>query len=78
VIVFPSIHDVMAFEKRLKQEEIACDLVPVPRDLSSECGMAIEVSEDDLLSAIRAQREPDNKPTGVFRRTDEGFRPVSL
>lgn len=43
ILLFPSIHDVMAAERALLAAKVRCDLIPVPRELSSECGMAVEV-----------------------------------
>ena len=41
VLVFESIHDAMAAEKVVLGEGIGAELVPTPRDLSSDCGMAL-------------------------------------
>jgi len=41
VLVFESIHDAMAAEKAVLAEGIRAELVPTPRDLSSDCGMAL-------------------------------------
>lgn len=56
VAVFPSIHDVMRVDRELAAAGVAHDLVPVPRGISSECGMAIEVAqgEDAADERIRA------------------------
>ncbi len=39
--LFHTIHDVLKAEKALKNQGCAFDLVPVPRDLSSDCGVCI-------------------------------------
>ncbi len=46
VFVFESIHRVMKAEKLLKGRGIKIDLIPVPREISSDCGVAIELSGD--------------------------------
>ena len=50
-LLFPSIHDLLRAEKILKRHGLSFELVPVPRDLSSDCGMCIkfEGSVDDVL-----------------------------
>lgn len=58
LVLFNSIHDVLRAEKILKQHTVPNELVPVPRDLSSDCGMSIIVNGDihsvmDLLAGIR-------------------------
>jgi hypothetical protein len=43
VVIFSSIHQVMRAEKFLKGKGIKIDLIPVPREISSDCGVAIEL-----------------------------------
>ncbi len=45
-LLFNTIHDVLKAEKILKKEKINFELVPVPRNLSSDCGMCIKLSDD--------------------------------
>ena len=42
LLLYHSIHDVMRAERALKQAGLWCDLIPTPRQLSSDCGMALE------------------------------------
>lgn len=51
IMLYDSIHDVMHAEKTLKAESIWCDLIPTPRQLSSECGMSLEIRGSDLAAA---------------------------
>ena len=53
IILFDSIHYVLAAERVLKERKVWCDLVPTPRELSSDCGMAVEFRACDL-DAVRA------------------------
>lgn len=45
-ILFHTIHDVLRAEKILKQHKISHELVPVPRNLSSDCGMCVKLQDD--------------------------------
>lgn len=54
-ILFRSIHDVMKAEKALKAKEVWCDLVPVPKRISTACGMAIRIHEDDIPAVSSAR-----------------------
>lgn len=45
-ILFHTIHDVLRAEKILKQHDLAHELIPVPRDLSSDCGMCVKIQND--------------------------------
>ncbi|MHB8108479.1 MAG: DUF3343 domain-containing protein [Syntrophorhabdaceae bacterium] len=46
IILFHSIHDVLRAEKVLKERSIAHELVPIPRNLSADCGMCVELNDD--------------------------------
>lgn len=45
-LLFNTIHDVLKAEKILKREDVRFELVPVPRNLSSDCGMCIKLHGD--------------------------------
>ncbi|WP_457755511.1 DUF3343 domain-containing protein, partial [Thermodesulfatator indicus] len=45
ILLFPSIHYVLKAEKILKKEGVNLDLVPVPKEISSDCGMALEIKK---------------------------------
>ena len=45
-ILFHTIHDVLRMEKILKKQGITHELVPVPRNLGSDCGMCIKLFDD--------------------------------
>lgn len=41
IILFPSIHYVIRAEKLIKEKGFFIDLIPVPRHLSSDCGVCL-------------------------------------
>jgi hypothetical protein len=47
VVLFQSISSALRAEKILKKEGIAYKLIPVPRHLSSDCGICIRFSRQD-------------------------------
>jgi hypothetical protein len=47
----------MKAEKLLKGKGIKIDLIPVPREISSDCGVAIELSGDSEAEALLILRE---------------------
>ena len=47
-LIFQSIHNVMLAEELLLQADIAVEMVPVPREISSDCGMSLTCSSGDL------------------------------
>ncbi|NLT24790.1 MAG: DUF3343 domain-containing protein [Syntrophorhabdus sp.] len=48
IILFRTIHDVLRAEKTLKKQDVKHELVPVPRNLSSDCGMCIRLDTDEV------------------------------
>ena len=56
VIIFHSMHRVMQAEKILKKAQLDILLIPVPRQLSSDCGLAIRyapVEHENVLAALQ-------------------------
>ena len=47
-LIFNSIHNVMLAEELLLQDDIPVEMVPVPRELSSDCGMSLYCRMSDL------------------------------
>ena len=43
VILFPSIHFALRAEKLMKEKGISHKLVPVPRHVSSDCGVCLRI-----------------------------------
>ena len=52
ILIFRGTHQVMSAEKRLKKGGVAMRLIPVPRRLTSDCGLAIRIP---LLERERAR-----------------------
>lgn len=51
LILFQSTRDVIKLERNLSEKKIPFKVIPVPRSLSSECGMAIEIEEENIVYA---------------------------
>jgi hypothetical protein len=52
LLLFQSTHDVILAEKALRLEGIPRRVIPVPRSISSQCGMALEIAPEDAERAI--------------------------
>jgi len=46
VVLFESISHALRAEKLIKTAKITCKLVPVPRHLSSDCGVCLRFNKD--------------------------------
>jgi hypothetical protein len=57
ILIFRGTHQVLSAEKRLRQAKIPVRLIPVPRRLTSDCGLALRVSiaERDRVRQILAE-----------------------
>ena len=76
IVLFDSVHFVLAAEKILKRKGIWIDLVPVPRVLSADCGMAISFRSEDL--AVLHGALTDATYRAIYVRTDDGYEEVAL
>jgi hypothetical protein len=61
ILLMDSVHKVMKAEKVLKSASVSVDLVPVPREISSDCGVAIEFDSarrEDVLGLLEKEGSP--------------------
>ena len=72
VFLFESVHRVMRAEKLLKEKGIKMDLIPVPREISSDCGVAIELSADSEKEASHLLEENKVSILECYTRDQEG------
>lgn len=75
VLLYKSIHDVMSAEKAIKARGIWCDLIPTPRQLSSDCGMSLEVRGKDLPAVVELTAAA-HAAKQVYRVVSGSFKPV--
>lgn len=57
VVVFQSAYDVIKAKCELQKACIAHELIPIPKEISSECGMALKIEKpllDKALELLRA------------------------
>lgn len=76
ILVFDSIHHVLAAERALLDQSVGCDLIPTPREVSSDCGMALELRAADWPVAEAVTQSLAHPPAAVYRRTDRGYQPL--
>jgi hypothetical protein len=77
IVLFDSTHDVMAAERALRAARLPHDLIPVPKELSADCGMAIELREADAPSALPRLEGSALRWREIFKRDRGGFEPVA-
>lgn len=81
VAIFNSVHRVMKAEKLLKEQKLQILLIPAPRALSSDCGLAIRYAagergkaEELLKGAGLAPEEIYIKAGDHYSRVDPDFQ----
>jgi len=57
LMLLPSTNLVMRAEKILLAHNLKCKLIPVPRDISSECGVCLRIQSKDQASAVALLEE---------------------
>lgn len=74
IAIFHSIHRVMKAEKILKQGKVDILLIPVPRQLSSDCGLAIRYAEQERERVEEILREEGLIPAETYRFQGKSYR----
>ena len=72
-LIFHSIHNVMLAEELLLKAGVPIDIMPVPREISSDCGMCLACHLKDL-DKIRAsfKKEPFTSNIMIYASKTEG------
>jgi hypothetical protein len=73
IAIFHSIHRVMKAEQVLKAGGADILLIPVPRQLSSDCGLAIRYAPGEQEKVEGLLRVEGLLPTELYRREGEGY-----
>jgi hypothetical protein len=68
VAIFNNVHRVMKAEKLLKEKRLDMLLIPAPRALKSDCGLAIRYKEEDRAAIERELREAGMAPEEMYRK----------
>ncbi len=72
VLLLESIHQVMRAEKLLKERGMKIDLIPVPREISSDCGMAIELPSEEEREVMHLLEETGIPVREWYARDNRG------
>ncbi len=79
ILIFRGTHQVLSAEKRLKRGGVPLRLIPVPRRLTSDCGLAIRIPIDQRDRAREILSGARLLPASVHVPGRDGeYDPVSL
>lgn len=73
IAIFNNIHRVMKAEKILKEKRLNILLIPVPRALKSDCGLAIRYAENDREAIEGVLHESGLAPEETYRKSGDDF-----
>jgi len=73
IAVFNSIHRVMKAEQFLKERRLPILLIPAPRSVSSDCGLAIRYAEEDRMVIEESLAAADLAPEMVYRKQGSDY-----
>lgn len=66
VILVYSTSYALRAEKFLKEAGILCKLIPVPRHLSSDCGVCVRIAQTDRDAALQALETANVEIDGIY------------
>jgi len=61
IVLFHSVHHALRAEKLLRGSGCSCKIIPIPRNVSSDCGVCVRISSDFVALAretLGAMQEP--------------------
>jgi hypothetical protein len=69
ILIFESMHKVMKTEKILLAEGIGIEIIPTPKEITSECGMSIRVNPEKVdLHKIKSILKNNNMDYHIFEK----------
>jgi hypothetical protein len=78
VAIFHSIHRVLHAEQLLKTERVAFLLIPVPRQLTADCGLALRIAPAHLAAVFAVLAAADLLPAELYQMRGGEYAEVEL
>jgi hypothetical protein len=66
VILVDSTSHAMRIERLLTQHQIECKLIPVPRQLSSDCGVCVRFLQSEREKVVQRLNDTGIEVQGIF------------
>lgn len=73
VLIFEGTHQVMGAEKIIQGEGLSMRLIPVPRALTSDCGLAIRIDDMDRFDIFRVLNKSGYCPKEYYIRDGRNY-----
>jgi hypothetical protein len=77
IAIFHSIHRVLKAEKILKEAGVDFLLIPVPRQLTADCGLALRFAPQAGTALLGILADAGLTPVELYQRSGDAYREVS-
>lgn len=68
ILVFSSTHYAVRAEKIIRQNKIDFEVIPAPREISSDCGMALKFNRKDLAELHKIIENASIKIENIYSK----------
>mgnify|MGYP006429219417 CR=1 FL=1 len=76
IFTFYSTHLALEFERELKSSEINVKITPVPRQISSSCGLSGRINDQDLEKVKNICSEKEIEYEDIYQINEENFKKI--
>jgi hypothetical protein len=73
LLIFNSVHKVMSAEGALKRADLDVKVMPVPRALSSDCGLSIAFALEQRGAVVKTLEEAGYPALELYRLEDDDY-----
>lgn len=77
IFTFGSTHLALAFERSLKDNNLDLKITPVPRQISSSCGLAGRIKAQDLKEVKLVCKENEIEYEDLYQVKGKDFKKIS-
>jgi len=77
IFTFYSTHLALAFERELKSSEINVKITPVPRQISSSCGLSGRINGQDLEKVKEVCNDNQIEYEDIYQIKGENFKKIN-
>ena len=73
VLILPSVHFVLKVENEAVAQGVPVELIPTPRKISSDCGMAVKFYEESLGWLLRLMAQTSMPAGRLYQCREDDF-----
>lgn len=77
IFTFYSTHLALAFERELKNKKIDVKITPVPRQISSSCGLSGRINDQDLEKVKEVCSDNEIEYEDIYQIKGDKFKKLS-